>query len=119
MKIKKIINIAIVILCLCLVTGIGAFIYNSTHSYKISNDFVSVPLKFNPDDSSSTYQTQNSEVTVYGGFIKGIQRDKAGTESLVIRALSPLPTVIVKGDAVGNVSLLIENINPDFCCIVT
>ncbi len=114
MKIKKIINVAIVILSLCLVTGIGAFIYNSSHSYKISNDFVSVPLKFNPDDASSTYQTQNSEITVYGGFIKGIQRDKAGTESLVIRALSPLPTVSVKGYNLGTVSILIENINPDF-----
>ncbi|MBK5252262.1 MAG: metallophosphoesterase [Peptostreptococcaceae bacterium] len=114
MKIKKIITIAIVILCLCLVTGIGAFIYNTTHGYKISNDFVSIPLQFNPDDSSSTYQTQNAEVTVYGGFIKGIQKGKSGTESLVIRALSPLPAVTVRGDNVSTVSLLIENINPDF-----
>lgn len=114
MKIKKIINIAIVLLCLCLVTGVGAFIYNSTHSYKISNNFISVPLQFNPYDSSSTYNTQNAEVTVYGGFIKGTQSNKVGTESLVIRALSPLPTVIIKGDNVGTVSLLIENIDPDF-----
>lgn len=114
MKIKRIINIAIVILFLCLATGIGAFIYNSIHSYKISNDFVSVPLQFNPDDSSSTYQAQNAEVTVYGGFIKGIKYDSGGQESLVIRALSPLPMITVKGDAVDNVSLMIENINPDF-----
>ncbi|HZK71019.1 MAG TPA: metallophosphoesterase [Clostridia bacterium] len=111
---KKIINIAIVILCLCLVTGIGSFIYNSTHSYKISKGFETVPLQFNPDDSSSIYQTQNAEVTVYGGFIKGIQNDKDGTKSIVIRALSPLPAISIKGDAVDNVSLLIENINPDF-----
>lgn len=114
MKIKKIINFTIIILCLCLATGVGAFIYNTVYSYKISNDFVSVPLQFNPDDSSSIYQTQNAEVTVYGGFIKGIQSDKSGTESLVIRALSPLPTVTVKGNNVSTVSLLIENINPDF-----
>src|SRR5665648_693 len=114
MKIKKIINIMIVFLCLCLVAGTGAFIYNSIHSYKINNDFTSVPLQFNPDDSSSTYQTQNAEVTVYGGFIKGIQNDKAGIERLVIRALSPLPTVTIKGDNVGTVTLLIENINPDY-----
>ena len=114
MKIKKIINIAIVILCLFLAAGVGAFIYNSENSYKISNDFVSIPLQFNPDDSSSTYQTQKADITVHGGFIKGIQRDKSGTESIVIRALSPLPTVTVVGDKTDTVLLLIENINPDF-----
>ena len=55
MKIKRIINITIVIVCLCLVAGTGAFIYNSIHSYKINNDFTSIPLHFNPDDSSSIY----------------------------------------------------------------
>lgn len=114
MNIKKIVNIATIVLFLCLVAGVGAFIYNAETSYKISNDFVSIPLQFNPDDASSTYQTRNSVVTVYSGCIKGIQRDKAGTESLVIRALSPLPPVPVKGDALGTVSLLIENKKSDF-----
>lgn len=41
------------------------------------------------------------------------QSDKVGTEILVIRALSPLPTVTVKDQDDDTVSLLIENINPD------
>lgn len=114
MKIKKIMNIAVISLCLCLATGVGAFIYNAEGSYKINNDFVSVPLQFNPDDSSSTYQMNKAEVTVYGGFVKGIQKDKDGTESLVIRALSPLPSLEIKGNTTDNISLRLENINPDF-----
>ena len=55
MKIKKFINLILIILCICLIAGIGAFIYDAKNTYKISNDFVGVPLKFNHDDSSSTY----------------------------------------------------------------
>jgi len=114
MKIKKIINLTIIVLCICLVTGTGAFIYNAKNSYKISKDFVSVPLQFNPDDSSSTYQTKNAQVTVYGGFVKGIQKGKDGTENIVIRSLSPMPKVTIKGKSNATISLYIENINPDF-----
>lgn len=114
MKIKKIINLTLIILFLCLIAGIVAFIYNAVNDYKINNNFVRVPLQFNPDDSSSTYQMPNARITVYGGFIKGIQKGKNNTESLVIRALSPLPTIKVKGDTASTVLLLVENINPDF-----
>lgn len=114
MKIKNIINFIIIILCLCLISGISTFIYNSVNSYNISSGFISVPLQFNPNDSSSAYQEHNSQITVYGGFIKGIQKGKDGTESLIIRALSPLPAITVKGNAAATISLLIENINPDF-----
>ncbi|SHI67502.1 metallophosphoesterase family protein [Parasporobacterium paucivorans] len=114
MKMKKIINIAIITLCVCLAAGIGSFIYNTVSSYKINNDFASIPLQFNPDDSSSTYQMGNAEVTVYGGFIKGIQKEKNGSESLVIRALSPLPSLKIKGKTAQNISLRLENINPDY-----
>jgi len=101
-------------LCLCLVTGVGAFIYNAVNVYNINNNFASLPLQFNPDDSSSTYQMPNAQITVYGGFVKGIQKGKNGTESLVIRALSPLPTIKVEGSTDNTVLLLVENINPDF-----
>ncbi|WP_156954849.1 hypothetical protein [Carnobacterium funditum] len=113
LKINKIINISIVILCLCLVASISVFIYGGNNSYKISNHFRSLPLPFNPDDSYSTYQIQNTEITGYGGFIKAIQSDNSGRKTVVIRALSLLPTVTVKGEDSGSVSLLIENINPD------
>lgn len=113
MKIKKFTNFTIIILCLCLVVGVGTFIYNTISSYKISNSFVSVPLQFNHDDSSSTYQMKNAQVTVYGGFVKGIEKGKDGAERLVIRALSPLPTILVKGNNDADILLTIENINPD------
>ncbi len=114
MKIKKIINITIVIICICLLTGVIAFIFNAENSYNISKNFVSIPLQFNPDDSSSSYQTQNAKITVYGGFVKGILKDKQEAESIVIRALSPLPAITVNGNHANSVNMLIENINPDF-----
>lgn len=114
MRIKKIINLTIIVLCLCLITGIGAFIYNAVNGYKISNNFVSIPLQFNPDNSSSTYHIKNTQVTVYGGFVKGILKGKGGVENLVIRALSPLPAITVKGSNTDKISLLVENVNPDY-----
>ena len=114
MKIKRIINIIIIILLLFITVGVGSFIYNAVNSYKINSQFTSIPLQFNPDDSSSSYQMQNSQITVYGGFIKGMQKNQDGTESLIIRALSPLPSVTVRANAADKLSLMIENINPDF-----
>lgn len=114
MKSKKVINLTIIIICVCLAAGVGTFIYNAANKYKISKDFVSIPLQFNADDSSSAYQMQNGKVTVYGGFVKGIQKGKDNTESLVIRALSLMPVVTVKGNNNANILLLIENVNPDF-----
>ncbi|MGB5823926.1 MAG: hypothetical protein WBH44_07600 [Proteocatella sp.] len=114
MKLNRIINWIMIILCLCLLAGAGMFVYDAAISYKISKDFVSVPLQFNPEDSSSAYQIHNAQVTVNGGFVKGIKKGKGGVESLVIRALSPLPSITVKGDVDSTVLLMIENINPDF-----
>lgn len=114
MKSKKVMNLIIIIICVCLTAGIGTFIYNAVNRYKISKDFVSIPLQFNADDSSSTYEMQNSQVTVYGGFVKGIKKNKNSTESLVIRALSPMPAITVKGGTTANILLFIENVNPDF-----
>lgn len=111
---KKIMNLLIIIVCVCLIGGISAFIYNAVNRYKISKDFIIIPLQFNVDNSSSTYQMRNAKITVYGGFVKGIQKDKGDAESLIIRALSPLPNITIKGNNSANISLLIENINPDF-----
>ncbi len=114
MKLKKIINLIIIIICVCFIAGGGAFIYNSVNRYKISKNFVSIPLQFNPDDSSSTYVTKNTQITVFGSFVKGIQKGKDGAESIVIRALSPLPAITVNGADAVTISLLVENVNPDF-----
>lgn len=114
MNTKKIVNMTIMLLCMCLAVGVGAFIYNATDEYKISNTFISLPLSFNPEDSSSKYQMKNVTVTVYGGFVKGFQKNKDGTKTLVIRALSPLPTLTVKSEKNESISVIVENINPAF-----
>jgi hypothetical protein len=110
---RKIINIMIIVLCLCLIAGIGTFIYNAKNDYGINRNFVSLPLQFNPDDSSSSYKMSDAQITVYGGFVKGIQKGKDGAESLVVRALSPLPSLTVVSGS-KEISLLVENVNPDF-----
>jgi Icc protein len=88
MKLRSFLKILILTLCLCLAMGTGIFMYNAHHSYNINNDFTPLPLKFNPDDSSSSYSWHSADITVYGGFVKGIQNGGKEGDSLVIRALS-------------------------------
>lgn len=114
MKIRKMVNTMIILLVICLLAGAGAFIYNAVNRYNISNSFTGIPLQFDPDDSSSVYQMQDSRIVVYGGFIKGIQSSNDGTGGIVVRALSPLPKINIEGSHSGNIQLLIENINPEF-----
>ena len=115
MKLRRFLKILILALCLCLTTGIGLFVYNAHHVYNINSGFTALPLKFNPDDSSSSYSWNGVDFTVYGGFVKGIQKDGKEGESLVIRALSPLPAVELSGAHVSakNILITVENINPD------
>ena len=116
MRIKKIIKLTTILLCLCILAGTGLFMYNANNSYGINSEFMALPLNFNPDDSSSSYKWHETNVTVNGGFIKGIQSGKDG-DSLVIRALSPLPSIEISTPqylSVQNVSITLENINPDY-----
>jgi Icc protein len=114
-KIKKIIKLIILLLCVCIITGTGLFLYNAYHGYSINSGFTSIPLNYNPDDSTSNYNWNGADITVRGGFVKGIQSSSAG-DSLVIRALSPLPDVEIKASnsSAANLLLHIENINPEF-----
>lgn len=116
MKLRRFLKINILALCLCLATGAGIFMYNAYHSYNINSGFLSLPLRFNPDNSSSSYNWKGVDITVYNGFIKGIQKDGKENESLVVRALSPLSSVDLKASnvPVKNISVTIENISPDF-----
>ncbi|QAT50437.1 metallophosphoesterase [Caproiciproducens sp. NJN-50] len=114
MKLKRALKIITFALVLCLAAAAGLFLYNSYHVYNINSGFTPVPLSYNPDDSSSSYIWNDVNVTVHGGFVKGIQKDDGG-DRLVIRALSPLPTVTVKTNApVRNLRISIENISPSF-----
>lgn len=113
LKIKRIIRWTLVLLLIALIAGIGLLAYNSNNSYNISSGFTSVPLNYDPDTSTSVYSFNGTEIIVHNGFVKGTQRDSADMR-LVIRALSPTPSVELKNP--GNVELKpiiqIENINP-------
>lgn len=114
MKMKKIIKLVILLLCICIVSGVGIFLYNAYHGYNINGGFVSIPLNYNADNSSSFYSWNGTDITVYGGFVKGIQNGDEG-ESLVVRALSPLPEVVIKSSnsVASNIVIALENINPE------
>lgn len=115
MKAKQIIKLFILLLCLSLATGTSLFLYNAHHGYKINNSFTSIPLNYSPDDSSSSYSWNGADITVYGGFVKGIQTSDPD-DSLVVRALSPLPSVEIRNSGPSAQSFLIhiENISPEF-----
>lgn len=115
MKLRRFLKLLILSLCICFAAGIGLFVYNAHHSYNINSGFSALPLKYNPDNSSSSYSWQGADITVYGGFIKGIQSGGEKGGSLVIRALSPLPIVDVKAANMPakSISITIENISPE------
>ena len=115
MKIKKIIKLMIILLCVCLVAGTGLFLYNAYHSYDINSGFTPLSLNYNPDDSTSGYRWNGAEITVRGGFVKGIQQSNSG-DRLVVRALSPLPVIEIKNTntSAAHISIDLENINPEF-----
>ena len=115
MKTKWIIKNIVFLLCLCITIGIGLFIYNAYHGYSINNGFTPLPLSYDPNYSTSSYSWNGAVITVHGGFVKGIQKNSSG-DSLVVRALSPLPDVEVKNSntSMQNVLIDIENINPEF-----
>ena len=112
--VRKIIKPTILLLCACIAAGIGLFMFNANHAYNINTGFTAIPLSYNPYDSTSSYNWNGVDVTIRGGFVKGIQKSPAG-DSLVVRALSPLPAVEVKNSkpSAQSVSISLENINPD------
>lgn len=113
MKRKRIFNFVIVIICLCLVSGIAAFFYDARNHYTINSGFTPVKLTYNPDTSASVYSFRNADLTVLHGFVKGIQKSH-NTSNLVVRALSPLPSLILKSPKDSSILIQLENINPDY-----
>ena len=81
MKLKRVLKIVTFALVICLAAGTGLFLYNSYHVYNINAGFTSLSLNYNPEDSSSTYTWNGVDVTVYGGFVKGIQKVRMKTGS--------------------------------------
>ena len=115
-RIIKYINILLLLLLLLFIaTGTTLFVYNSNHDYNINNNFTTVSLNYDPYENISSYNWEGIDVSVDNGFIKGIEKEK-NYDSLVIRSLSPLPTITVKNTTNTNqdITIYLENINPDF-----
>lgn len=93
---------------------IGLFINYSYSNFIISESFTSIPLSFNPADSTSTYDWNGAAVSIRGGFVKGTVYDSNGVENLILRSLSPTPNITVKGNSKTDKTYYIrlENINP-------
>ena len=112
---RKAVRILILVLVLCLALGTGLFLFNASSRYDLIDGFASVPLDFDPETGTSTYQWNTIQVTVTGGFIKGIRSGRRKPDSLVVRALSPFPAIriVASGTPVTGVSVILENISPE------
>ncbi|AEV27931.1 putative phosphohydrolase [Sphaerochaeta pleomorpha str. Grapes] len=111
---KKFIPVLVLFVMLCLMVGIGLFLFNSFSRYTVHDNFESIPLQFNPEDASSTYTNNQATITVTNGFVKALIKDPSdNSTSIVIRALSPLPSLQVQATLQESISLIVENINPD------
>ncbi len=106
---KLSINKLLIFIIIALITG---FVIHSLRNYKIDENFTSLPLNFNPVDSSCSYDWKGTAVKVKGGFVKGKYEGLSHGESLVIRSLCPTPEITIKGSSKGTYLLRIENINP-------
>ncbi|SHJ07197.1 Calcineurin-like phosphoesterase [Dethiosulfatibacter aminovorans DSM 17477] len=112
--VNKFIKPTIILLSISLILGVSVFIYNANNDYSVSKHFVGLPLQYDAYESSSTYRFNDVDVIVFGGFVKGIINEKDGSQNLLIRALSPLPTIQIESDKTTSISLMLENINPDY-----
>ena len=92
----------------------GISLYFGYNQFNIHENFTSIPNPFNPVDSTSTYNWNGAVVKIQGGFVKGKIIDANKVENLVLRSLSPMPSVTVKGslDVDKSYNIRIENVNP-------
>ena len=100
------------LILLIILISIGSLVY-AYKNYRIYQNYLSIPLNFNPTGSISTYDWDGATVTVKGGFIKGKIIDN-NKEYLILRSLSPTPQITLKGDIKNNKTyyLRLENVNP-------
>lgn len=98
-----------------LVIGLGVtstFILHSYKNFKVQQGFVPLPLSFDPYTSVSSYNWNGNMVSIQGGFVKGKIVDKSNQESLLLRSLSPTPTVAIKSEIEKSFTIRLENVNP-------
>lgn len=108
----KKLNLALVILLIVLVIS-GVFLGYRYKHYKVAENFQSLPLSFDPYNSTSQYDWQGARVTIKGGFVKGKIID-GKNEELLLRSISPNPTVTIKGHGQGTkkYTIRLENVSP-------
>ena len=111
MKIKIKLGLLLII---AFVVVVGLFLYNSYNYFNIHENFTSVPLSFNPENSISRFDWNGAVVKFQGGFVKGKIIDDNKVENLVLRSLSPIPIIALKGspDADKTYYIRVENVNP-------
>lgn len=98
-----------------LVIGLGvtsAFILHSYKNFKVQQGFVPLPLSFDPYTSVSSYDWNGNIVSIQGGFVKGKIVENPNQESLLLRSLSPVPTISLKSGIERSYSIRLENVNP-------
>ncbi len=107
--ILKILPLLILVLT---VGSIVTFLISANKSYHVSSHFTAFPLVYDADTGTSSVTWQNAEVTIKDGFVKGSLDTKQGS-FLVLRALSPFPTISVKADATSSIMIRLENVDPE------
>ena len=108
-------KIRVGVFLLIAVTVIAGFsLYFGYNHFNINENFTSIPISYNPNDSSSTYNWNGAIIKIQGGFVKGKIIDADKVENLVLRSLSPTPLLTIKGAPSGDKSynIRIENVNP-------
>lgn len=96
-----------------MVIVIGIFIIGTLNRFIIHEKFTFIPLNFDPFNSTSSYNWNGGTIKIQGGFVKGKIIDDHGIENLVLRSLSPLSTITIKGNDSKDQSypIRIENVN--------
>lgn len=112
MNLKKTLGILWLVGLAVLVLGTGIFLYSAQKAYTIGADFTPVALNFDPDTNTSELSTPDLAITVTGGFVKGYLGLPDGTQTLVIRALSPLPQIRIRPLQSYTLTIDLENIDP-------
>ncbi len=90
----------------------SGFILQSYKNFKVQEGFVPLPLSFDPYNSNSSYNWNGSVVSIQSGFVKGKIKENDNEESLLLRSLSPTPTITIKSGNEKSYRLRLENISP-------
>lgn len=102
------------ILLIVFVVIAGILLYAGYRQFNVSENFTEVSGSFDPRDFTSTYNWDGALVKIQGGFIKGKIVDEKGIVNLILRSLSPMPSLTIKGSPNSEKPyyVRIENVNP-------